>query len=71
MIGDALWSSQAHMPTVLGERITITTGDGAWLSTDDGRRLLDATASLWHANIGHGRRELADVAHKQMSELET
>ena len=27
-------------------------------------RLLDATAQLWHANIGHGRERLADAARR-------
>ena len=36
-----------------------------------GQRLLDATASLWHANIGHGRARLARAAYEQMRKLET
>jgi adenosylmethionine-8-amino-7-oxononanoate aminotransferase len=31
----------------------------------------DATASLWHANIGHGRERLARAAYEQMCRLET
>ena len=46
-------------------------GEGANVTTDDGRTLLDATAGLWHANIGHGRPELADAAAAQMRKLET
>ncbi len=46
-------------------------GEGANVTTDDGRTLLDATAGLWHANIGHGRPELADAAAAQMRRLET
>ena len=49
----------------------ITGGEGAWLETDDGRRLLDATASLWHANVGHGRERIARAAYEQMRKLET
>jgi adenosylmethionine-8-amino-7-oxononanoate aminotransferase len=70
-VGNALWNSQAHMPTVRASRLTVVEGDGAWVTTSDGRRLLDATAGLWHANIGHGRREPADAAHQQMMKLET
>src|SRR5947209_18637088 len=69
--GAALWSPQAHMPTVPGDRLTIVAGEGANVQTDDGRWLLDATASLWHANIGHGRARLADAAAEQMRRLET
>ncbi len=69
---DALWQPQAHMPSILaGDRLTIVSGEGANVTTDDGRTLLDATAGLWHANIGHGRPELADAAAAQMRKLET
>lgn len=67
----ALWSAQAHMPSVIGHQIEIVSGDGAYVTTSTGRRLLDATAGLWHANIGHGREEVAQAAHAQMSRLET
>jgi adenosylmethionine-8-amino-7-oxononanoate aminotransferase len=59
------------MGHVLGDRITIVSGRGAQIVTDDGRELLDATAGLWHANIGHGRAELAEAAAAQMRRLET
>jgi adenosylmethionine-8-amino-7-oxononanoate aminotransferase len=69
---NALWQPQAHMPSVLaGDRLTIVSGEGANVTTDDGRTLLDATAGLWHANIGHGRPELAEAAAAQMRTLET
>ena len=69
--GESLWNPQAQMPTARAKRLVITKGDGAWLETSTGQRLLDATASLWHANIGHGRESLARVAYDQMRELET
>ena len=67
----ALWSPQAHMPTVAGDRLVIVRGDGARIQAEDGRWLLDATAGLWHANIGHGRERLAEAAAEQMRRLET
>jgi adenosylmethionine-8-amino-7-oxononanoate aminotransferase len=71
-MANALWQPQAHMPSVLaGDRMTIVSGEGATVTTDDGRELLDATAGLWHANIGHGRPELAEAAAAQMRKLET
>jgi adenosylmethionine-8-amino-7-oxononanoate aminotransferase len=70
-VGAALWSPQAHMPSVPDDRLTIVAGEGANVQTDDGRWLLDATAGLWHANIGHGRARLADAAAEQMRRLET
>src|SRR5450755_3356973 len=69
--GSALWQPQAQMYTVPGDRLTIVAGEGVNVQTDDGRWLLDATAALWYANIGHGRARLADAAAMQMRRLET
>ncbi|WOF23371.1 aminotransferase class III-fold pyridoxal phosphate-dependent enzyme [Microbacterium betulae] len=69
--GPALWSAQAHMPSVLGRQIVVTRGEGNYVHTTDGRRLFDGTAGLWHANIGHGRAEMAEAAAEQMARLET
>ena len=38
-------------------------------STTSGRPYLDAIASLWYCNVGHGRAELADAAAAQMRQL--
>ena len=36
---------------------------------EGGNRYLDATASLWCVNVGHGRTEIVDAAAAQMREL--
>ena len=59
------------MPTARAKRLVIAGGEGAWLTTSTGHRLLDATASLWHANVGHGRERIARAAYEQMRRLET
>jgi putrescine aminotransferase len=64
-----LWHPFADMARVPGSEITIVAGDGSWVSDDQGRRYLDASASLWYCNIGHGRAELADAAAAQMRRL--
>lgn len=69
--GPALWSAQAHIPSVLGRQLVIERGAGSYIYTVDGRRLFDGTAGLWHANIGHAHPELAEAAHAQMLKLET
>ena len=51
-----------------GSRI-ITKADGVWLEDSEGNKILDAMAGLWCVNVGYGRRELADVAQRQMLEL--
>ena len=67
----AYWHPQAHMPTARERRLVITRGQGVWVETSTGDRLIDATSSLWHANIGHGRERLARAAYDQMVKLET
>jgi adenosylmethionine-8-amino-7-oxononanoate aminotransferase len=59
------------MPSATATRLTLVTGEGAYVTTSDGRRLLDATAGLWHANVGHGREDIARAAYEQMCRLET
>lgn len=42
--------------------LTITGGEGSYLHTDDGRRILDGGGGAIVANIGHGRPEPAEAA---------
>ncbi|PVH28117.1 aspartate aminotransferase family protein [Pararhodobacter oceanensis] len=51
-----------------GARI-ITRADGVMLTDSDGESIIDGMAGLWCVNIGYGRKELADVAARQMQEL--
>ncbi|MBS8261501.1 aspartate aminotransferase family protein [Roseibium polysiphoniae] len=51
-----------------GTRI-ITHADGVWLTDSNGNRILDGMAGLWCVQVGHGRQEITDAVHKQMSEL--
>jgi putrescine aminotransferase len=51
-----------------GARI-ITRAEGVYLYDSDGQRILDGMSGLWCVNVGYGRRELAEVAHRQMLEL--
>ncbi|MBA2946747.1 aspartate aminotransferase family protein [Streptomyces sp. PSKA28] len=46
--------------------LVLTDADGLWMTSSDGRRLLDATAGLWFCHAGYGRREIADAAHTQL-----
>ena len=52
----------------VGSRI-ITHAEGVYLWDSDGNRILDGMAGLWCVNIGYGRKELAEVAQRQMCEL--
>jgi len=44
-------------------------GDGAVLQSADGREFIDGLACLWNVNVGHGRKELAHAAARQMEQL--
>ena len=49
--------------------IIVTKADGVHLTTSDDKQLLDAMSGLWCVNVGYGRKNLAEVAYKQMQEL--
>jgi putrescine aminotransferase len=51
-----------------GARV-ILRGEGVWLTDSEGHRILDGMAGLWCVNLGYGRRELGQVAARQMEEL--
>jgi adenosylmethionine-8-amino-7-oxononanoate aminotransferase len=44
-------------------------GEGALLFDADGKEYIDALSGLWNVVAGHGRRELAEVAARQMETL--
>ena len=47
----------------------IVKADGAYLTNSDDKQFLDAMSGLWCVNVGYGRKNLAEVAYKQMQEL--
>src|SRR5215217_9481310 len=61
---------ERDMALVRSSELVITRGEDVWLWDADGRRYLDGSASLWYANVGHGRREIAEAITAQMNELE-
>lgn len=65
-----LWHPFADMASVRRAEFVIERGEDVWIWDREGRRYLDATASLWYANVGHGRKEIADAVAKQMARLE-
>jgi putrescine---pyruvate transaminase len=49
--------------------ITIVRGEGSTVWDDAGNALIDISGSLWYANIGYGRAELAEAAAAQIRQL--
>jgi putrescine aminotransferase len=64
------WHPFADMSVVSKGELSIVRGEGYYIWDSTGQRYLDATASLWYCNVGHGRAEIADAVAEQMRELE-
>lgn len=52
-----------------GAAYTFTKGEGIYVTDINGEKYFDGLSSLWNVNLGHGRKELAEAAKKQMEEL--
>jgi adenosylmethionine-8-amino-7-oxononanoate aminotransferase len=55
-----------HFVPNQGDQPTIVGGEGCWLHTADGRRILDGAAGAIVGNIGWGRAEVADATRAAM-----
>jgi adenosylmethionine-8-amino-7-oxononanoate aminotransferase len=62
----AFWHAFADMAAVEGRELTLVRGEGVYVWDDTGRRYLDGSASLWYANVGHGRHEIAEAIAAQL-----
>jgi putrescine---pyruvate transaminase len=67
----ALWHPFAAMGAVRRSEFVVVRGEDVWVWDEAGRRYLDATASLWCVNVGHGRAEITEAVAAQMRELAT
>jgi adenosylmethionine-8-amino-7-oxononanoate aminotransferase/uncharacterized protein YndB with AHSA1/START domain len=63
------WHPFANMAVVDGNEIVIARGEGCTVIDENGKRYLDATASLWYCNVGYGRDEIAAAVERQLREL--
>ena len=50
--------------------VTIVSGSGARVTDSNGTEYVDAMASLWYCNVGHGREEIVDAVATQMRRLD-
>ena len=51
-----------------GPRV-ITHADGIYIWDGKGNKILDGFSGLWCVNVGYGRKDLAEVAYRQMLDL--
>ena len=52
-----------------GDFLCLVRGQGALVYDDAGREYVDAMASLWFCDVGHGRTEIADAVADQLRTL--
>jgi putrescine aminotransferase len=70
MSDSRLWHPFADMGAVRSSELVLERGEDVWVWDSDGTRYLDATASLWYCNVGHGRPEIAAAVAEQLGRLE-
>ncbi|MCK6580082.1 MAG: aspartate aminotransferase family protein [Anaerolineae bacterium] len=56
-------------PKTHADPLVIERGEGVYLYTADGRKILDGMAGLWNVNVGYGREALAQAAYDQMKRM--
>ena len=65
----AFWHPFADMHVVQDSPFVVDRAEGVWVFDEAGNRYLDAAASLWYSNIGHGRTEVVERIHDQLQKL--
>ena len=65
-----LWMHFTRMSSYDDHEVPVMVrGDGPWVFDSKGKRYLDGLSGLFVVQVGHGRRELAEAAARQASEL--
>ncbi|HET6963579.1 MAG TPA: aspartate aminotransferase family protein [Acidimicrobiales bacterium] len=65
-----LWMHFTRMSSYAEHEVPVMVrGEGPWVFDSRGRRYLDGLSGLFVVQAGHGRRELAEAAARQASEL--
>jgi adenosylmethionine-8-amino-7-oxononanoate aminotransferase len=68
-MGDARDARLPFLPTGRGAPLHVARAEGCWLVTREGHRILDAAGGAILVNIGHGRREVAEVVARALEEV--
>ena len=71
MTDSKFWHPFADMSAVRHHEFVVARGEDVWIYDGKGKRYLDATASLWYANVGHGRAEIIAAIGEQLQRLES
>ncbi|MFZ0014545.1 MAG: aminotransferase class III-fold pyridoxal phosphate-dependent enzyme [Acidimicrobiia bacterium] len=65
----SFWHPFADMSKVQHAPFVVDRGEGIYAYDEDGKRYLDAAASLWYMNVGYGRDEIIDAMDAQARKL--
>lgn len=65
----SLWHPFAEMSKVQHAPFVVDRGEGIYVYDEEGRRYLDAAASLWYMNVGYGREEIVAAMAAQLRKL--
>jgi putrescine---pyruvate transaminase len=65
------WHPFSDMAAVRGNEFVLSRAEDVWVWDSSDKRYLDATASLWCVNIGHGREEVVRAVAEQMRRLDS
>jgi putrescine---pyruvate transaminase len=68
---DHMWFPFSRPGEVTGESAAtiLATGEGSWITSDDGARLLDGVGAMEAMAVGHGETRLIEAATQQLREL--
>jgi adenosylmethionine-8-amino-7-oxononanoate aminotransferase len=65
-----LWHPFSNMAVVDGHEFVVDRAEGNYIWDDAGERYLDATSSLWCANVGHGHPAIIDAITAQLRQMD-
>ena len=68
-MSSSFWHPFGDMTTVQHQQFIVDRGEGVYVYDEEGRRYLDAGASLWYMNVGYGRDEILDAMDAQARKL--
>lgn len=64
------WHPMVHPKRLAAEPpLIIVRGQGSLVEDIDGAQYVDGVAGLWCVNVGHGRREVVNAIHQQLSQI--
>jgi adenosylmethionine---8-amino-7-oxononanoate aminotransferase len=68
-MSDRIWPPYTHLKTG-ADRLKVVSGQGPWLTLDDGRQILDCISSWWVTLHGHSEPRIAEAIYAQAKTLE-